>query len=463
MQHPTTSIHRDHAIVIGASMAGLLAARILAEHYVHVTILERDTFPAPGENRKGVPQGRHAHALLPSGRGALETLFPELCQELVAQGAIVADSGQSSLRMISGSYHLRFQSGVQSLFVSRPRLEAQVRKRLLALPNVEIIENCSVLGVTTTEDQSQVTGVRLIRRRNGSVEVTLAADLVVDASGRGSQSPAWLAALGYAKPTEEQVKVNVGYVSRVYRRQPGQAQGAYIVNIGPLPSNRRLGVMIAMDDDRWLVTLAGYLGDQPPTDPAGFLAFAQSLAAPDIYDVIRSSEPLTDPLPATFPASTRRHYAQMARFPVGYLVFGDAISSFNPIYGQGMSVAALEALVLQRCLQQGDVRLAQRFFMEAAKLVDIPWAIAVGGDLRFPEVEGQRSALKPVIDWYMTHLHRAARHDPAVVKAFGKVANLVAPPSTMLQPRVAWRVLLGNLRPHQPRVVRPLLEAEYTR
>lgn len=448
-----------HAIVIGASMGGLLAARVLAEHYLHVTIIERDTFPAHGENRKGVPQGRHAHALLPSGRGVLETLFPGLSQELVGQGAIVADSGQSSLRLISGSYHLRFQSGVQSLFASRPCLEAQVRSRLLTLPNIEIIENCHVLGVTATEDRGRITGVRLVRRSNGPVEVTLAADLVVDASGRGSQSPAWLAALGYAKPVEEQVKVNVGYVSRVYRRQPGQAQGAYIVNIGPLPSNRRLGAMIAMEDDRWLVTLAGYQGDHPPTDPDSFLAFAQSLAAPDIYEVIRKAEPLTEPLPATFPASTRRHYEQMDRFPAGYLVFGDAISSFNPIYGQGMSVAALEAMVLQRCLQAGEAELAQRFFAEAAKLVDIPWAIAVGGDLRYPEVEGKRSALKPVIDWYMTRLHRAARHDPAVVKAFGKVANLVAPPSSLLQPRVAWRVLLGNLRWRQAPVAPPLQEA----
>ena len=149
----------------------------------------------------------------------------------------------------------------------------------------------------------------------------------------------------------------------------------------------------------------------------------------------------------------------MARFPAGYLVFGDAISSFNPIYGQGMSVAALEAIVLQRCLQAGDEALAQRFFAEAAKLVDIPWAIAVGGDLRFPEVEGKRSALKPVIDWYLTQLHRAARYDPAVVKAFGKVGNLVAPPSSLLQPRVAWRVLLGNLRWRQAPVAPPLQAA----
>lgn len=170
----------------------------------------------------------------------------------------------------------------------------------------------------------------------------------------------------------------------------------------------------------------------------------------------------TEPLPATFPASTRRHYEQMDRFPAGYLVFGDAISSFNPIYGQGMSVAALEAMALQRCLQAGEAVLAQRFFAEAAKLVEIPWAIAVGGDLRFLEVEGKRSALKPVIDWYMIGFHRAARHDPVVVKAFGKEANLVALPSTLLHSRVAWRVLLGNLRWRQAPVA-PLLQEAYSR
>lgn len=448
-----------HAIVIGASMGGLLAARALADHYDQVTIVERDTFPTRGENRKGVPQGRHAHALLPSGRAVIEALFPNISQELVSQGAILADAGTKSVRCISGSYHGRFPSGVQALYVSRPRLEAQVRARLLALPHVTVIENCNVLGLSASADRSRINGVSLVRRNEGDQAELLSADLVVDAAGRGSRSPAWLEALGYDRPEEEQVQVDVTYASRVYRRKPGQAQDAYIVNITPTPPNRRSGVMIAMEDDRWLVTLVGYLGDEPPTDPEGFLAFAKTLPAPDIYEAIRHAEPLGEVIPAKYPASMRRHYEKLTRFPQGYLVFGDAISSFNPTYGQGMSVAALEAQILQRCLAEGDENLVQRFFAQASQLVDIPWSIAVGGDLRFPAVIGKRSPIQPVINWYMNKLHRAAQVDPQVVRAFGLVANLRAAPSSLLHPRVAWRVLLGNLRVQAAPVVGPLRQA----
>ncbi|MCX6050634.1 MAG: monooxygenase [Chloroflexi bacterium] len=452
----TPTLHQDtgrhHALVIGASIGGLLAARALADHYQQVTVLERDIFPAAGEHRKGVPQARHAHALLPSGREALEAFFPGLSEELVAQRAVLGDSMQNVVRFISGSYHRRFRSGTQTLYVSRPRLEAQIRLRLLALPNVQAIENCNVLGVTATPDNSQVTGVRLVRRSVGDTEEVMQADLVVDASGRGSHGQDWLQALGYAIPEAEQVKIDIGYASRVYERTAGEAQDAYSLLITTGPPNRRLGVMLAMEDNRWQVTLAGYLGDHPPTDPAGFLAFAKTLPTLDIYNVIRDAKPLSEPLPAKYPASTRHYYERLTRFPTGYLPFGDAICSFNPIYGQGMSVAALEAMVLRQCLAQEDQALASRFFAAVGHLLDIPWTIAVGNDLRFPEVVGKRSPVKPLIDWYLVKLHRAAQHDPAVVQAFGKVASLRASPKTLLHPRVAWRVLLGNLRsPARPR------------
>lgn len=442
----TTPTTRHHAIVIGTSMGGLLAARVLADHYQQVTVLERDHFPALGEHRKGVPQSRHAHALLPLGREVLEKLFPKLSQELVAQGAILADGLQYGIRTVCGSYHCRFPSGLQSLFVSRPRLEGQIRQRLLALPNVQAIENCNVVGLITSADQSRISGVRLVQRDLGNREESLIADLVVDATGRGSRSPAWLAALGYDKPAVDEVLVDVGYASRLYRRKPGQAQGAYAIILTPVPPNRRMAALIAMEDDLWQVTLAGFLGDHPPIDPDGFLTFAKGLPAPDIYEEIRHAEPLTDPLPVRFPVSTRHYYEKMQRFPDGYLVFGDAIAGFNPTYGQGMTVAALEAEALHRCLVAGTTNLAQRFFAEASKVIDIPWTITTGGDLRFPEIKGKRSPIKPLIDRYLVKFHRAAQHDPALVLAFSNVASLRTTPKSLLHPRLAWRVLLGNLR-----------------
>jgi 2-polyprenyl-6-methoxyphenol hydroxylase-like FAD-dependent oxidoreductase len=436
----------QHAIVIGASMGGLLAARTLADHYAQVTVMERDAFPAPGENRKGVPQGRHAHALLASGREVLEGFFPGLTDELARQGAILGDPALQARRFIGGGYHCQFRSGARSLYASRPLLEAHIRTRLLSLPNVQIIENCDVPGLLTSEDKRRITGVRLVRRAAGEAEEMLPADLVVDASGRGSRSPTWLEALGYPKPQEEQVRIGVGYVSRVYQRTPKHLNGALIANIALLPPNKRMGVMIAMEGDRWLVTLVGYLGDHPPTDPQGYEAFAKTLPAPDIYEVIKDAEPLSDPIPAKFPASIRRHYEKIERFPAGYLVFGDAISSFNPAYGQGMSVAAMEALALQACLAQGVEGLAERFFQQASRIIDIPWSIAVGGDLRFPEVEGKRSPLQQWINRYLASFHRAAQHNPDLVMAFGRVANLKASPASLLKPGVMWKVWWTNLQ-----------------
>jgi hypothetical protein len=214
-----------------------------------------------------------------------------------------------------------------------------------------------------------------------------------------------------------------------------------------------MGVMLAMEGDRWLVTLVGYLGDHPPTDPEGYVEFAKTLQASDIYDVIKETEPLSDPVPAKFPASIRRHYEKLGRFPAGYLVFGDAISSFNPAYGQGMTVAAMEAVALQACLMSGVEGLAERFFQQASRMIDIPWSIAVGGDLRFPKVEGKRSPLKQWINRYLVSFHRAAQHNPALVMAFGRVTNLKASPASLLKPSVMWEVwwtnVLQSLMQHQ--------------
>jgi flavin-dependent dehydrogenase len=394
----------QQAIVIGASMSGLLAARALADYYQQVTVLERDIFSNPGKNRQGVPQDRHAHGLLSRGREVLEQLFPGITQELKVQGALSADALQQIRRFTNGGYFQKSQSGLNELLVSRPLLEAQVRKRLLSLPNIKVIENCRVLGLMTTPDQTRIVGVRLIDRADGSSESALNADLVVDATGRRSQSPVWLEKLGYEKPQVEQVRLGIGYATRIYRRRSEHLQGDLATIVSPSLPNWRYGVILAQEGDRWIVTIGGYLGDRAPTDEKGFLEFAKSMPAQDIYEVIKDAEPLCELLPYKFPTSQRRYYEAMARFPEDYLVFGDAICSFNPVYGQGMTVAALESLTLQNCLAKGSQNLRARFFKEAGKVVDIPWSMAANNDLRIPQVEGTRSLRVRFLNWYMTHI-----------------------------------------------------------
>jgi 2-polyprenyl-6-methoxyphenol hydroxylase-like FAD-dependent oxidoreductase len=437
----------QQAIVIGASMGGLLAARALADYYQQVTVLERDILPLPGENRKGVPQERHAHGLLSRGREAIEQLFPGITQELKAQGALSQDLLQQTRWFTNGGYlYQKSQSNLNGLLVSRPLLEAQVRKRLLSLPNIKVIENSHVLGLLTTSDRTRVVGVRFIHHRSdGSFESTLNADLVVDATGRRSQSPVWLEKLGYEKPQEEQVHVGIGYMTRIYRRQPEHLQGDLATIVSPSLPNWRYGVIIAQEGDRWIVTIGGYLGDRAPKDEKGFLEFAKSMPAQDIYEVIKDAEPLSELLPYKLPTNQRHYYEKMTRFPEDYLVFGDAICSFNPVYGQGMTVAALESLALQNCLAQGSQNLARRFFKEAGKVVDIAWNMAANNDLRITQMEGARSPMVRFLNWYMSKLHVAARRDRVVAIAFLQVSNLMASPYSLMHPRIALRVLWGNL------------------
>ncbi|GIU99008.1 MAG: FAD-binding monooxygenase [Actinomycetota bacterium] len=439
----------SRAVVIGASMGGLLAARALADFYEQVIVIERDAFPPIGENRKGVPQGRHTHALLLRGAEILEGLFPGLIADLVAQGVPIIDRPETDLIWFDGgAYHARFTNEdgrIGSLGVSRPLLEGYVRQRLLALPNVRAIERCDALGLVPSERCGRARAVRILRRAGGSAEEVLEADLVVDASGRGSRAPRWLGEMGYQPPEEERVTVNVSGVTRLYRRRPEHLGGAKVVIVTPTPGRPRGGVMVAQEGERWTLSLLALSGDRPPRDDDGFLGFARSLAAPEIYEVIKDAEPLSAPLPYPFRASLRRRYERLTRFPEGLLVFGDALCSFNPTYGQGMSVAAMQALDLQVELRRGTEGVWRRFFRRAASTIDVPWRIVAAGDLRFPEAEGKRTLAVRLTNAYMARLHRAAHRDPTVARAFNGVVNLLERPDSLMRPRIAMRVLAGGL------------------
>jgi 2-polyprenyl-6-methoxyphenol hydroxylase-like FAD-dependent oxidoreductase len=431
----------EHAVVVGASIGGLLAARALSEVYDRVTVVERDVLAVGPEPRRGVPQGRHAHGLLAQGREVLEEFFPGLTDELVGLGAVRTDL-QSGFRWINGGRLLcQEPSGLLGLAVSRLLLEARVRARVLALPNVSLVDGCDATGLTASAGGTRVTGLRILRRAgDGAVEV-LDADLVVDATGRGSRGAQWLTALGYPAPAEDQVRIGLAYASRSYARDPGAPDGAAIAGT---PANSRGGVMIPQEGDRWIVSIGGILGDSAPLDHDGFTAYAATLPSPAIHEVIRDAEPLSDALRFRYPVSTRRRYERLPHLPTGWLPFGDAICSFNPVYGQGMSVAAMEAVALRDVLADGTAQLQERFLRAAGPIVDIPWDVSVGADLRFPDVVGRRTARVRLVNGYLERVHVAAEHDAAVGRAFLRVINLIDPPQRLMAPSMALRVLRGS-------------------
>jgi 2-polyprenyl-6-methoxyphenol hydroxylase-like FAD-dependent oxidoreductase len=422
-------------VVIGASIAGLLAARVLSEFYEQVTIFERDQLPDVGEGRKAVPQGRHPHALLGSGRRAIEGLLPGFSDELVAAGGLCATARE--VRVVVAGHELsREADGADVLLASRPLIEGLVRRRVHALANVTVWESRDVLELLASPDDGRVTGVRVRSRRGERVEQQVHADLVVAASGRAARLPAWLEGLGYPRPDEERLPIDVMYASRLVRLRPG-AFADKVVLIGARPGLPRGLFLVAQENQQWLVTPSGYSTEHhPPTDEDGYLEFIGTLAPPDVLAAIRDAEPLGDIVTHGFPANQRRRYEHLKRFPDGLLVIGDAISNFNPLYGQGMSVAALEAIALRRCLERGERRLARRFFRSAAKIVDQAWELAVGGDLGLPEVEGNRSLMLHLSNAYLERLLRVAEHDPVVATAFNDVCDLLSPPTAVMRPQI---------------------------
>ena len=298
---------------------------------------------------------------------------------------------------LNGGYYDRQPAGAPqpTLLVGRPLLEGVIRARVLQLPNVRVIERCDALGLVADQHRGRITGVHVLRRRAGSAEEVVAADLVVDASGRASRASAWLQALGYDPPVEERIGIDLTYTSRQFRRLPTDLDGDHFAMVFPDPDTRRAGLAAAQQDDRWLVTLAGYLGERAPTDDAGYRDYARSLRAADVWDVVRTAEPLDTATTMRFPASVRRRYERLRRFPDGFVVTGDALCSFNPVYAQGITVAALEAEILSACLSRGVNQLGRRFFRHAGAVVDSAWRVSAGGDLRFTAGRGQANQHDP--------------------------------------------------------------------
>lgn len=431
----------EHAVVIGASIAGLLAARALAETYERVTIVERDELPAGAEQRRAIPQGRHVHALLPRGQKELEMLLPGITAELIDAGAVTYEALSEMYFSVHGHPMARVAMNRDTILASRPLIEAHVRRRVRALPAVEIRDRVDVAGLVAAP--GRITGVRVLPRADGSAEEVLAADVVVAAGGRAGRLSAWLEGLGYARPQEDRVAIDVMYASRPIRIAPGALGPDKLVLIGARPGLPRQLVLAAQEHDRWLLTLAGYRGNHPPTDPDGFVDFAATVAPPDIAAAIRDAEPLGDIVTHGFPANLRRRYERLRRFPEGLIPIGDAVCSFNPLYGQGITVSVLEAAALRRCLASGTDRLARRFFAAAAPAIDHAWEMAIGGDLALPEVEGPRPARLRAINAYIGRLQAAAERDPVVATAFVNVVAMLEKPQRLLRPSIVRRVVMA--------------------
>jgi 2-polyprenyl-6-methoxyphenol hydroxylase-like FAD-dependent oxidoreductase len=433
----------EHAVVLGASMGGLFAARVLSEHYDRVTVVERDELSDVPASRRGVPQSRQPHVLLARCGEIAEELFPGLLEEMITAGAHRWNDGDlSRINVMFSGHQLKHDGTIpdpDSLvnhFASRPFLECHVRRRVRALPKVTVLDGHDVIDLISTGQR--VTGAIVHRHADGSVE-SLHAQLVVDATGRGSRTPVFLDRMGYGRPSEDEVTVRVAYASMPIRVTEGTLQEHTIVRLFA-PGRPRGFFMFMCEADTWMIG-AGTLGDvTPPANREELLAFVDGIAPPHALAAARAAEPLAEVSIHRFPANRWRRYDRMAWTPDGLVVMGDAVCSFNPIYGQGMTIASIEALVLRDCLRGGEQNLPRRFHRAAAKKIRIAWQTTVGSDLALPEVPGSRSLAMRVTNAFTDRVLAAAESDPFVVQEFLRVVGMLEPPRRMLRPSFVFRV-----------------------
>ena len=439
------------AVVIGASIAGLLAARVLADVVDEVVLVERDELPDEAIARPGVPHAVHAHILLRRGYLELVRLYPALERRLAEGGAVPIDLTRDAVYITPGGEAPRFASSLRSRAASRDLFEAVIRELTLQRPNVRVLGGHEVVGLTG--DADRVGGVRVRRRATptGAGVEEIASWLVVDASGRHSRTPALLREIGGPLLAETVVDASLRYATRIYRAPQRRPDWKILLVRDRPPAGTRGGGVFPLEGDRWVVTLGGAGADHPPTDEAGYLEFSRTLIAPRLFEAIRDAEPLTPVRGWALTANRWRHVEQVEHWPAGFILLGDSLCALNPVYGQGMSVAAMEARTLEawlssvavaRAMKSASAPVTAGLVRSLARTARLPWFMATAEDAMVPGVQGAPNPgfLGRLAGRYFDEVYADAARDRQTLRRFTEVSQLVRPPIALLDPAVVWRV-----------------------
>jgi 2-polyprenyl-6-methoxyphenol hydroxylase-like FAD-dependent oxidoreductase len=450
MESRSFSPKQNRAIVLGASVAGLCAARVLSDWFTEVWVVDRDPEPISPLARKGVPQGKHVHGFLSRGVEALDQLFPGLVEQLYEQGAVSGDVQRDAVWCVQGKPLVQQASGMRVVAASRPFIDYHLRKRVATIPNIRFISETVAQKLEADHSKQQITGVVVLNKQTNKEE-TFQADLIVDASGRGSRANSWLEELGYQSPQCDKFRIDVHYSSQTYR-VPKSLLGtkkAWILSASAI--SKKGAVAHCIENDLFEVSLAGIGGERPPSDPEGFLAYASKLCIPDLYEILKGSEPLGEIVNYRNPFTQRNYYERLSRFPTGFLVIGDAICAFNPVYAQGMTVAACEAQYLQSILQRSPSAelLAKEFFTKITPLLDSVWQMSRASDMQLAEEQPSPSFPVRMVQHWLKLVQQAATQDGEIARRFLRIASLLEPKERLFSPTLAVRVLASLWRiPH---------------
>ncbi|MEV7419784.1 FAD-dependent monooxygenase [Streptomyces sp. NPDC089919] len=455
---PAAPSEHRRAVVIGGGLAGMLAAAAIAPYADEVTVVERDVLPATAEPRRYLPQSGHAHMMWSGGVEAMEQLLPGVSGRLLTAGARRIPLTHGMVALSAQGWYRRWRPTHYVFACTRDLLDWAVREQVLALPSVKTLARARVTGLAG--DARRVTGVRV--RTDDGEERLLDATLVVDASGRSTDAPKWLRSLGLAEVPQEEVDSGVVYASRLYQAPPGTEDFPVVTvqSVARDPRPGRTATLMPVEDGRWLVTLSGTRGAQPSRDTAEFEDFARSARHPVVAELLAHATPLTEVATFGNTANRRRFYEKSRRWPEGLVVVGDAIASFNPIYGHGMSVAAQCARLLRAELAGAGLAgagLARRVQKAVAGPVTVAWSLATGQDIFYPDTTGRPPrAADHLLARYVDRLMLTATGDFHVATALTDVMTLSAPMTTLVRPRVLWHALLG---PRLPQLSGPPLTA----
>ncbi|MFE0883286.1 FAD-dependent oxidoreductase [Streptomyces rochei] len=457
------SASRPTAVVIGAGASGLFAAAALTE-FADVVVVERDVLPDGPAPRRGVPQARHAHLVWSGGVRALDELLPGCVDEVVARGGrLVNIMGDMVSRAPNEVWFRRFLATPhRNLVCSRDLLDAVLRAQVLADARITLRENTTAVGLEG--DASRVTALR-VREGDAAEDTTLPADLIVDASGRGSRTPLWFGELGLPQPAERSVDAGVAYATRVFRAPHAPADVPFpLVNVqaNPAKAPGRGGIILPVEDGRWIVTLSGTRGGEPGGDPDTFVDFALGLGDPVIGELLKGAEPLGGVATTRSTANRRRYYEKAARWPAGFVVLGDAVAGYNPVYGHGLTVAAQCALALRSVLRTTSPTApgaAGRVQRAVARPVGAAWDLAVGQDALYPGASDKPlTRAERLLARYVDRAVETGAAHPRALGALLDVMSLEKPPTRLFSPDMLIPMLCGPRKP--PLQGPPLTEAE---
>lgn len=442
---PTTGVS-GHAIVLGGGLAGCLTAAVLAGHFQEVTLVERHLLPAGPEPRQGAPHARHAHLLWSSGARTIESLLPGTLGKLAAAGAHRIGVPNGTVILTTEGWMRRWPEIQFMITASKDLFDWVVRDQALTNRNIAVLESAE--AVRLLGDASRVTGVEIHDHGAGQI-VELGADLVVDATGRGSAAHRWLAELGVGEVEVRSVDSSLTYASRIYRAPAAPADGWPVINVQADPHSGEPGQtsgILPIEQGRWIVTLSSTRGAEPPGDPDGFVRFAREVRHPIVGDLIAKSEPLTDIVRTHSTVNRRRYFERLRQWPDGFVVIGDAVATYNPIYGHGMSVVANSVAVIREHLDRDGLATGatRRIQQAVARVVQPAWATATTQDVLYPGTTGLRpTVVSRTVQRYLERVTRAAITRPTAARALINAFTLSAPMTDILRPKVMLTALSG--------------------